>query len=108
MAARGEKRGAASLVSSHFLHGRHQFRNLDADYRALPGPALDIRMKIRSVQYAQPLSHVAQTNAFLVHMEHFFLGEPDTIDRNLYEKPPLVVGVPQCELAASQRRREPM
>src|SRR5258708_3460137 len=94
--------------SSHFLHGRHQLRNLDADYRTLSGLAVDVQLKVCSVQHAQTLAYIAQPDAFDVDVRQLLFGDADTIVGNLDEQPSVAVRCSQLDFSASQLWREPV
>src|SRR5439155_10703814 len=92
--------------SSNFLHRRDQLWNLNSNDRSLARPALDVQMKIGSVQHAQPLAHVAQPDTLDVHVRHFFFRNTDTVIFNLDAQPPISVGLSQFDFSASELRRQ--
>src|SRR6266404_3666578 len=51
------------LRSSHSFHGRNQLRYINPNHRALPRLAGDFQAEISAVQHAQPLAHIAQSDA---------------------------------------------
>src|SRR5258707_396578 len=97
-----------SFVSTHFLHRRYQLRNLDPDYRPLARPALDVQKKIRPIQHAQPLAHVAQPDSLNVHVGHLLFRDAHTIAFNLNSQPTVAASRSQFDFSPAQLRRQPV
>src|SRR5436309_723326 len=113
-------RGATSLVcsclaisttksnSSDFLHCRDQLWDLNSNDGSLTRPALDVQMKIGSVQHAQPFAHIAQPDAFHVDMRHFFFRDTHAVIFDFDAQTPVAVRCSQFDFPAAQLRREAM
>src|SRR6266403_2795487 len=92
--------------STHGLHGGHQGRDVNADQRAFAGPALDFQVEIGAVQDVQALAHVAQSDAFDVHMRHFLFGDTHAVVFNFDVQPAVTRGGPQLDVSAAALGRK--
>src|SRR6266403_5783480 len=92
--------------STHGLHGGHQGRDVNADQRAFAGPALDFQVEIGAVQDVQALAHVAQSDAFDVHMRHFLFGDTHAVVFNFDVQPAVMRGGPQLNFSAAELGRK--
>src|SRR5215469_14764469 len=72
---------------SDFLKRWNQLGNINANHCAFAQPALDIELKIRSVEHAQPLPHVAQPDSFYINVRQFFFRDAHTVIFNLDAEP---------------------
>src|SRR5207247_5270967 len=96
------------LNSSDFLHCRDQLWDLNSNDGSLTRPALDVQMKIGSVQHAQPFAHIAQPDAFHVDMRHFFFRDTHAVIFDFDAQTPVAVRCSQFDFPAAQLRREAM
>src|SRR5215472_18322085 len=91
---------------SDFLKRWNQLGNINANHCAFAQPALDIELKIRSVEHAQPLPHVAQPDSFYVNVRQFFFRDAHTVIFNLDAEPAIAPNGTQFDLSAADFRRQ--
>jgi hypothetical protein len=66
----------------------------------------DVEVEIGAVEDAKPLADVAETNAFDVHVGHFFLGDPDAIVFDFDVQAAVAIGGSDKDAAAFEFRSE--
>src|SRR5712664_3135165 len=93
-------------LSTHRLHGGHKSGYVNADHRAFAGPALDLQIEIGSVEHVQPLAHVAQSDAFDIHVRHLLFGNAHAVVFNFNMQPAVTRCRSQLNFSAAELGRK--